>query len=130
MNDKPPIIFGDGTHTRDFTFIEDIVNGTILAAEADDIGGEIFNLGLGQRTSILELVNLLQELLNKQDLSPIHKPTYPGDFPHTQADISKAQKLLGYRPTTSLKQGLKRFLEWWEESHHVYTSKTQNHSNN
>ena len=124
MNDQPPIIFGDGTQTRDFTFIEDIVNGTILAAKTDDLGGKIFNLGFGQRTSILELVQLLKDLLKKRDLLPIHKPTYPGDFPHTQADISKANKILGYRPTTSLKEGLKRFLEWWKESHHLYTSNT------
>jgi len=117
--DKPPIIFGDGTQTRDFTFIEDIVNGTILAAEADDIGGEIFNLGFGQRTSILELVKLLQDLLNKKDLSPIYKPTYLGDFPHTQADISKAKKMLNYRPITSLREGLNCFLRWWAESQHL-----------
>ncbi|MFX0123720.1 MAG: GDP-mannose 4,6-dehydratase [Candidatus Hodarchaeota archaeon] len=117
MNNQSPIIFGDGSYTRDFTFIDDIVNGTILAAETDSVGGKIFNLGFGQRTSILEIVQKLQDLLKKQHLSPIYKPAYPGDFPHTQAEISKAKQILGYRPTTSLKQGLKQFLEWWVKAH-------------
>ena len=91
--DEAPVIFGDGNQTRDFTFIDDIVIGTILAAEADVINGEIFNLGFGHRISVLELAKLLQDLLNKHDLSPIHEPTYPGEFPHTQADISKAKRI-------------------------------------
>ncbi len=121
MNNKPPIIFGDGSKTRDFTFVEDIVKGTIQAAETDDIDGKIFNLGYGQRISILELAQRLQKLLNKPDLSPIHKPDYPGDFPHTLADISQAQKILGYNPNINLKHGLERFLEWWVEYSHLYS---------
>ncbi len=113
LKNIPPVIFGDGNQTRDFTYVDDIVEGTILAAETDDIDGEIFNLGCGSRVSINDVVNALIDITGKDNLQPIHQPPKLGDVSDTQADIHKAKKLLGYNPKTGLKEGLRIFVEWF-----------------
>jgi len=100
---KPPIIFGNGEQTRDFTFIKDAVEANILAAESNATG--IFNIGTGQRITINELARLIPRLLGK-DIKPIHREARPGDIRHSLADISKA-KQFGYNPRYSLEEGLK-----------------------
>jgi len=112
---KPPIIYGDGSQTRDFTYVNDIVKGTILAAEKDDIGGEPFNLGGGVQTTVNDLLNQLLRLIGKQDIIPVYDKPRPEDMPHTLADISKARKMLGYAPSTALEEGLRRFVSWYKE---------------
>lgn len=111
---KPPIIYGDGSQTRDFTYVNDIVTGTILAAEEDDVGGESFNLGGGVQTTVNDLVNRLLRLTGKQGIIPVYDKPRPEDMPHTLADISKARKMLGYAPSTSLEEGLRRFVSWYK----------------
>lgn len=111
---KPPLIYGDGTQTRDFTFIDDIVQATLLAAEKDNIAGEIFNIGYGDRTNINEIAKAVIRLLGKEGkIEPMYKPSYTGDFPHTQADITKARELLSYEPKINLSDGLQIFKEWF-----------------
>jgi UDP-glucose 4-epimerase len=111
---KPPVIYGDGNQTRDFTYISDIVEGTLLAAEKDDIGGETINLGGGIQTTVNDLVNRLLKLIGKQGIIPVYDKPRPEDMPHTLADISKARKMLGYSPSTSLEEGLRRFVSWYK----------------
>lgn len=110
-------IYGEGDQTRDFTYCDDIVSGTILAAEADDVRGEIFNLGSRSRVRINDVIQLILQMTDKEDLKPVHQPPAPGDVSDTYADISKAIKLLGYEPKTNLDVGLKSFLDWfWARS--------------
>ncbi|MDW8045631.1 MAG: GDP-mannose 4,6-dehydratase [Nitrososphaerota archaeon] len=111
---KPPIIYGDGNQTRDFTFVDDIVEGTLLAAMLDDVEGEIFNLGSGVNVTVNDVVNLILKIIGRNDLQPIHEPSKLGDVPDTCADISKAKKFLNYQPKTQLKDGLERFVEWFK----------------
>ena len=99
---KPPIIFGDGEQTRDFTFINDAVEANILAAESDATG--IFNIGRGKSFSINELARLITNIIGN-NVEPIHQEPRPGDIRHSLADISKA-RAFGYEPKYSLKAGL------------------------
>ena len=110
-----PKVFGDGSHSRDFTFVSDIVDGTIRAALADDVGGMVFNIGKGERTTVMELLDKLNQLMGTK-VEPVHAPEFPGEFPHTQADISRARKHLGYDPAISLEDGLGMYLDWFYRS--------------
>ena len=114
---NPPVINGDGSHTRDFTHVSDVVAATIKAAECEDIGGEAFNIGFGARTSISKLAGDLIELMGlKGKIEPTHVDESRGDFPDTQADNRKAARLLGWRPKISLDEGLKHYVEWFTTS--------------
>jgi UDP-glucose 4-epimerase len=110
-----PTIFGDGSHSRDFTFVSDIVDGTIRAGLVEDIGGMVFNLGKGDRTTVKELLDKLNHLM-KKDVVARHDEEFPGEFPHTQAEISMARKHLGYNPVVPLDEGLEKYLEWFYRS--------------
>lgn len=113
---KPLTVYGDGNQTRDFTYIRDVVDGTIKAAEAEDIEGEIFNIGGGSRISMNDVVRMLIELLGVDDVQVVHESSKAGDVRDTQADISKASKVLGYRPKFHLKEGLRIFVNWYRSS--------------
>lgn len=103
LEGKPPIIFGDGEQSRDFTFVKDVVEANILAAESNTTG--VFNIGKGKRVSINELARLIINIAGK-NLEPIYQELRPGDIRHSLADISKARNF-GYNPKWSLEQGLK-----------------------
>ena len=111
---KPPVINGDGSQTRDFTHVADVVSGTIGAAQTEGIGGEAFNIGFGGRTSILSVAEKLISLTGMSgEIVPTHAPESTGDFPDTQADNRKAKKLLGWEPKLSLDAGLKDYVAWF-----------------
>jgi nucleoside-diphosphate-sugar epimerase len=110
---KPLTIYGDGTQTRDFTYIDDIVHGTIASAETENIGGEVFNLGSGSRITLNDLLKLLAELIG--DFEILYEAKKKGDVAHTLADISKAKTMLGYNPRVDLKKGLSRFIKWYRQ---------------
>lgn len=103
-NDKIPQINGDGKHSRDFTFISDVVNANILAAEKD-ITGEIFNIGSGNNISVNQVVKILNKILGKK-IKPIHGPEVPEPV-ETLASNKKAQKILGWKPKVNFEEGLK-----------------------
>lgn len=122
LNDQPPHVHGDGKQTRAFTYIDDIVNGTILAAEKRAAIGETFNLGRRQETSILELANLIIRLAGKESwLRPMFIPhedfygPFYEDIERRVPDISKARETLGYEPRIGLEQGLLRTIQWYEQ---------------
>lgn len=108
----PPIIFGDGEQSRDFTFIKDVVRANILAAENDAEG--VFNIGSGKNITINRLAEIILNLMQK-DLKPIHQKSRPGDPRHTLADISKA-KSFGYEPKWRLVDGIKEIIPFYDRS--------------
>jgi len=112
---KPVTIYGDGTQTRDFTFITDIISGTIKAAEVEGIDGETFNLGGGSRVSVNNVVKLLIQISGVEDVQVNYEPPKLGDVSDTHADINKARKILGFNPRVPLKEGLKCFIEWYKK---------------
>jgi UDP-glucuronate 4-epimerase len=113
LNNETIPFFGDGNTQRDYTFIDDIVQGVIGALNYDKTNYEIINLGNSHAVSLAELVSTLETVLDKKAI--INKlPEQPGDVPITFSDISKAKKLINYLPTTSLKDGVIKFKEWLE----------------
>ncbi len=107
---KPPVIYGDGEQTRDFTFVKDVVKANVLAAKSDAEG--VYNIANGNRISINELANMIMALMGN-DLKSIHNAPREGDVKHSLADISEAKKNLGYEPAHSLEEGLRRTIEWF-----------------
>src|SRR3954454_20491115 len=104
--------FGDGTTRRDYTYIDDIIQGTLAALEYNGLVFDIFNLGENQTIELRELIAAIEKVLGKK--AKINQlPEQPGDVPLTCADISKATKLLGYNPTTKLRDGLPKFVQWF-----------------
>ena len=112
LDGERPVIYGDGEQSRDFTYIDNAVEANILAAEGD-VTGEAFNVGCGGRVTINELVTYLNEELGT-DIEPQYDSPRPGDVPHSHADISKAEELLGYEPEVGFQEGLKRAIEYYQ----------------
>jgi len=113
LEDKlPPIIYGDGEQPRDFVYINDAVEATVLALSCEKAAGKILNIGTGEATSVNQLSQTFMKLMHRSDVEPKHVAPRVGDIRHSQADITKAKKILGYKPKVSLKQGLKKFIEW------------------
>jgi UDP-glucuronate 4-epimerase len=107
--------FGDGTTRRDYTYIDDVIQGTTAALQYEGPLFDIFNLGESETIRLKDLIIAIENALGKK--AKINQlPEQPGDMPLTCADISKARKLLGYKPTTKFSEGLPRFVEWFLKS--------------
>ena len=109
---KPIKVFGDGTTRRDYTYIDDIIQGVRAAIDYDKSMYEIFNLGESQTIELQELISLLERSLDMQAIID-RQPMQPGDVPITFADITKAREMLGYNPTTKIADGIPKFVEWF-----------------
>ncbi|MEK6328609.1 MAG: NAD-dependent epimerase/dehydratase family protein, partial [Actinomycetota bacterium] len=114
LDGRPPTIHGDGEQSRDFTYIDNVLDATLLAARADGVAGETFNVASGERISLNTLIAELRELTGKE-IEPIHTDPRPGDVPHSLADVSKAREAFGYEPMIDVRTGLRRVLAWYEE---------------
>lgn len=110
LDGDQPVIYGDGEQSRDFTFIDNAVQANILAAERD-VTGEAFNVGCGDRITINELVDTLNDLLDT-DTNPIYDDPRPGDVRHSHADISKAKDRLVYNHDVGFRDGLERTIPY------------------
>ena len=110
---RRPIIYGDGTQSRDFTFIDNVVHGNLLAAETADANGLTMNVACGASFGLIELVNEINQVLGT-DLEPVFEPARKGDVRESLADISLARKVLGYNPLVGFKEGLRRTIEYYQ----------------
>lgn len=115
LDDAPPPVQGDGEQSRDFTYIDNVVRGNLLACFAEGVSGEVFNVACGGSTTLLEMIDTLNDLMGKQ-IKPHFVPPRPGDVRHSRADINKARAHLGYDVTVSFEEGLRRTLEWYATS--------------
>lgn len=120
---EAPVINGDGSNSRDFTYIDNVIRINHLAATSSnpEAVGQVYNAAAGERTSLNRLVKLLKEYLSKYDpdiakIEPITGPERKGDIPHSLASIEKARKYLGYEPEYNLEQGLKIAVDWYWEN--------------
>jgi len=109
---EPITMYGDGNSSRDYTYVDDTVQGIIAAMRYDKSNFEIINLGNSYAISLKELINAIEEITGKKAIIEQY-PEQQGDVPKTFADITKAKKLLGYNPQTSLKEGLQKFYDWF-----------------
>ena len=112
LGGRRPVIYGDGTQSRDFTFVENVVRANLLAAEAPQVHGEVVNIGCGEAIDLNAMVSAFNEVLGTS-LDPIYEPPRPGDVMHSLADVSAARDLLGYEPTVCFADGLRRTIDWY-----------------
>lgn len=122
LNDKPIPVFNHGKMGRDFTYIDDIIDGTASALDFEG-GFELFNLGNNQPEPLMEMIHTLEKHLGKKAQIDF-KPMQPGDVKQTYANIDKAQKLLGFQPKVSLELGLERFVQWYHALHQIHAKAT------
>ena len=115
LSRRPLEIHGDGTQSRDFTYIDNVVEANILAATAPGAPGEVFNVGCGSRVTLLEIIAKLEAILGRR-LERRHTPPRAGDVAHTLADVSKAKRLLGYAPLVDFDEGFRRTVEYFKSS--------------
>lgn len=112
LHDQPPPVEGDGLQSRDFTYIDNVVHGTLLACHTPGVAGEVFNIACGGRITLLEMIGLLNGLLGKQ-IAPMFVAPRPGDVRHSRASIEKARRLLNYEPVITFDEGLARTVDWY-----------------
>ncbi|HEV8585461.1 MAG TPA: SDR family oxidoreductase [Methylomirabilota bacterium] len=115
LRGAPLEVHGDGRQSRDFTYIDNVVEANVLAARAPAASGESFNVGVGTRVSLLDIIERLEKLLGKP-LERRHTPSRAGDVPHTLADIAKARRLMAYTPLVDFDEGLRRTVDYFKKT--------------
>jgi len=113
MNDQEPVIYGDGSQSRDFTFVENNVWANIQACTAEKAPGEVINIACGERYTLIQLVEMINEILGK-NVEPRFEPDRAGDVKHSLAAIDKAKDVLGYNVRVDFKEGLERTIDFFK----------------
>lgn len=113
--DQPPVIFGDGEQSRDFTFVDNAVHANLLAARAEQpIGGRVMNIACGTRVSVKELARHMADLMGRPQIEPEHRPERAGDVKHSLADLAEARDAIGYEPIVDFPTGLAATVAWYQ----------------
>src|SRR5215469_14658025 len=112
---RRPVIFGDGRQSRDFTYVDNVVEANLRASEAESAAGKFFNVACGGRYTLLDLLSKIKETLGS-DIKPVHESPRPGDVRDSQASIEAAQAILGYKVSVDFDEGLRRTVEWYRDS--------------
>ena len=107
-----PVIYGDGEQSRDFTYVSNVVDANLRAAESVEAVGQVINLGIGERVTLNQLLAELQKIIGS-NLPASYEEARAGDVRHSLAAISRARDLIGYRPLVGLAEGLRRTVEWY-----------------
>jgi nucleoside-diphosphate-sugar epimerase len=115
LEDSQPVVFGDGEQTRDFTYVDNAVQANLFACEVPNVSGKVFNVGVGGRVSLNEVLRELRKITGK-NLEAKYEPPRDGDIRDSQADISQAREFLGYQPNVTFEEGLARTYEWYRET--------------
>ncbi len=120
LEHKAPVINGDGTNSRDFTYIDNVIQANHLAAVVADKSAlnQVYNVAHGERTDLNQLFHLIRSIIGESDskvleIDAIHGPDRPGDIPHSQASVEKAKKMLGYLPTHTVREGMREAIKWY-----------------
>jgi nucleoside-diphosphate-sugar epimerase len=121
LDGRSPTIYGDGEQTRDFTYVADVVDGVLRACDAPGASGEIINVAAGGRISLNLLFETMRQLVGS-DVAPLYAKAREGDVRDSQADISKARRILGFEPKVSLEEGLRRTVDWYRATRTVVTA--------
>jgi UDP-glucose 4-epimerase len=115
LKDQPPTIYGDGQQSRDFTYIDNIVEANLLAARVKQTRGQVVNIACGEAVTVNEIIEMINNSLGK-NISPIYADPRPGDVKHSLADITAAKKLIGFKPVISFEQGLQKAIAWYRDN--------------
>ncbi len=114
LEDEPAIIYGDGEQSRDFVYVDDVVDANIQAALSNKANGEVINIAAGKSTSVNQLAENISEIAETESIKPRLMPSRPGDIRHSYADISKAKELMDWEPKTELRDGLRQTFEYFQ----------------
>ena len=112
---EAPTVHGDGKQSRDFCYIDNVIQANLKACKAPDAPGNIFNLACGERVDLLQVLGMLTEIFGRE-VEPLFHPDRAGDVKHSLADITKAKELLGYEPEVLFKEGLRRTVAWYQDN--------------
>ncbi|HUT44673.1 MAG TPA: NAD-dependent epimerase/dehydratase family protein, partial [Sedimentisphaerales bacterium] len=115
LKDEPPTIYGDGEQSRDFTYIDNVVDANLLAARAKRTKGEVINIACGQAVTVNEIIDMINNLLGKS-VKPTYTPPRPGDVKHSLADITAARNLINFEPSVPFHEGLQLAIDWYREN--------------
>ena len=115
-NGEQPVIYGDGGQSRDFTFVSNVVDANLRAAESPDAVGKVMNVANGRQVTLNELLEIMKSVTGKSAAPARYEPVRVGDVRHSLADISLARSLLGYEPKVGLEEGLQLTFDWWQKS--------------
>ncbi|RKY20768.1 MAG: LPS biosynthesis protein WbpP [Planctomycetota bacterium] len=115
LKDEPPIVYGDGEQSRDFTYIDNVVEANLLAARAEKTTGEVINIACGEAVTVNEIIGMINGIVGK-DIKPKYELPRPGDVKHSLADITLAEKTIGFKPIVPFKQGLELAIDWYRDN--------------
>jgi len=115
LRDQPPTIYGDGEQTRDFTYVDNVVQANLLAARAKETHGEVVNIACGEAVTVNSIIGTINRLLGK-DVKPLYAPARAGDVKHSLADITAAQELIGFEPVILFREGLEKSIDWYRRN--------------
>ena len=116
LNNQQPVIYGDGEQSRDFTYIDNVIDANLRAASVTSGFGSVMNVANGERITLNQLLEELKAIVGKPEVKAEYHDARVGDVRHSLADISRARELLGYQPLVSLREGLQRTIDWWKTS--------------
>jgi UDP-glucose 4-epimerase len=111
---RRPVVYGDGQQSRDFTYVQNVVQGNLLAADAQGVAGQVFNVANGRSTTLVELIAELNRLLGTK-VAPVHEAPRAGDVRESLADITRARSLLGYEPQVGFEEGLRLSIDYYRQ---------------
>ena len=115
LKDEPPTVFGDGRQSRDFTYVDNVVEANLLAARVKHTAGEVLNIACGRAVTVNEIIDMINDLVGK-NIKPVYDPPRPGDVKHSLADVTLAKKTIGFEPTVPFKQGLQLAIDWYRDN--------------
>ena len=119
MTGARPVIYGDGEQSRDFTYVSNVVDANLRAAETTRGIGEVINVANGERTTLNQLLDTLKHITGKTEVEAEYRDVRVGDVRHSLADITRARELLGYEPRVGLEEGSRKTIEWWQQSRYA-----------
>lgn len=115
LRDQPPTVYGDGEQSRDFTYIDNVVQANLLAARAKRTAGEVINVACGEAVTVNAIIGTINRLLGKE-IKPLYAPPRPGDVKHSLADITLARQLVGFEPVVLFQEGLEKSIDWYRRN--------------
>jgi len=115
LKDQSPTIYGDGEQSRDFTYVDNVVEANLLAARAKRTNGQVVNIACGRAVTVNAIIDMINDLLGKS-IKPTYVASRLGDVKHSLADISRARKLIGFKPTVQFREGLEKALDWYRNN--------------
>ena len=119
LKNERPVIYGDGEQSRDFTYIDNVIEANLGAAGAKDVSGTVFNVANGERVTLNQLLAALKELTGRSEVTAEYRDSRIGDVRHSLADTTRARQLLGYEPRVGLREGLAKTIDWWKSSRYA-----------